>query len=94
MICLDVQVKVKPGTEDGAVENFRLLQAASRKEPGCRMYIVHQRLDDPGSFLIYEQYDDEAALDAHRSSIHFRQYAENGVYRHVIERKAGLFRPI
>ena len=40
-------------------------------EPGCRMYQVHRSPSDPQQFFIYEQYDDQAALDAHRAAPHF-----------------------
>jgi quinol monooxygenase YgiN len=31
--------------------------------------------------LIYEQYVDEAALDAHQKSAHFREYGAEGFFR-------------
>ena len=73
---------------------FRPLAEASRQEPGCIMYVVHQRKDDPRKFLVYEQYKDEAALDAHRNSEHFAQYATNGVYTMIEERDAGMYHPL
>ena len=47
---------------------FRKLEAASRQEPGCLMYVVHQHRTDPRLFFIYEQYSNDAALEAHRQS--------------------------
>ena len=58
------------------------------------MYVVHQRKDEPHRFLVYEQYKDEAALEAHRNSAHFAQYATNGVYPMIDERDAGLYHPL
>lgn len=75
MIVLVVTWKAHKGNEAEVARLFALLRAESRKEPGCRMYLVHRHLTDPTRFLIYEQYDDQAALDAHRASPHFRQYA-------------------
>ncbi len=94
MICLNVLLKVKPGTEAEVAALFKPLTEASRKEPGCRMYIAHQHRDDPTRFLVYEQYDDDAALDAHRNSAHFKQYAAEGFYRHVTDRQVDIFRPL
>jgi quinol monooxygenase YgiN len=94
MICLNVLLKVTPGTEAEVVASFKPLTEASRREPGCRMYIAHQHKDDPTRFLVYEQYDDEAAIDAHRASPHFQQYAANGFYRHVIDRQVDIFKPL
>jgi quinol monooxygenase YgiN len=94
MICLNVLLKVKPGTEAEVVAMFAPLTAASRQEPGCLMYVAHQHQSDPTRFLVYEQYKDEAALQAHRDSEHFQKYAANGLYRHVVEREAEIYRPL
>jgi len=48
-------------------------------EPGCLVYRVHRSTREPGLFLFYEQYADEAAFDAHRNAPHlaaFRQRRE------------------
>ncbi len=75
MIVLAVNWVANPGKEAEVVEVFGKLAAESRKEPGCRMYVVHQHQEDKRKFLVYEQYDDAAALEAHRDSPHFQQYA-------------------
>jgi quinol monooxygenase YgiN len=36
---------------------------------------------DPGMVFIYEQYVDEAALQAHQNSPHFREYGAEGFCR-------------
>ena len=45
----------------------------SRAEPGCRAYIVNRSVDDPNVFLLYEQYEDAAAFDAHRENPDFQR---------------------
>ncbi len=67
-------------------EILEKLAIASRQEPGCVSYIPHQIKDDPDTVLIYEQYRDEAAVDAHRASPHFKQYAIGGLYQMMVER--------
>ena len=62
-------------------ELLHKLTLASRQEPGCVTYVAHFTAGDPGVVFIYEQYVDEAALQAHRSSHHFREYGEQGFYR-------------
>jgi len=74
MVVLAVSWMAKPGHENEVVEIFRKLQTASRHEPGCLMYIVHRHRTDPKRFFIYEQYGDDAALEAHRNSPHFQEY--------------------
>src|SRR5664279_4388030 len=75
MIVLAVTWMANPGHESEVAEVFIKLQAASRQEPGCLMYIVHRHRTRPQLFFIYEQYRNDAALEAHRQSPHFQQYA-------------------
>jgi quinol monooxygenase YgiN len=75
MIVLAVTWQAKPGHETEVAELFRKLTQASRKEPGCLMYQVHRHKENPARFFIYEQYKDDAALDAHRQMPHFLEYA-------------------
>jgi quinol monooxygenase YgiN len=94
MICLAVRLLVKPGHEQQVADFFVPLTEASRKEPGCLFYVAHQHRDDPRKFLVYEQYKDDAALDAHRNSDHFKRYAADGLYKFVEQREADLYRPL
>ena len=79
MVVLAVVWVAKPGHEEEVANVFRKLEAASRREPGCLMYMVHRHKDQPGRFFIYEQYRDDAALQAHKDSTHFQEYAVNGL---------------
>ena len=74
MTVLAVIWVTKPDCGDEAARVFKILTAESRKEPGCLMYVVHRHRSDPGRFFIYEQYADDAALEAHRNSLHFLEY--------------------
>ena len=56
MIVLAVVWVARPGHEDEVANLFRKLEADSRREPGCLMYIVHRHKDEPARFFIYEQY--------------------------------------
>jgi len=49
--------------------------AASVKEPGCRRFDILNLASDPNHFFLYEIYDNEAALKAHRETPHFKKYA-------------------
>jgi (4S)-4-hydroxy-5-phosphonooxypentane-2,3-dione isomerase len=94
MVVLAVTGMAKPGHEDEVAGIFGKLQAASRQEPGCLMYIVHRHRTDSTRFFIYEQYRDEAALEAHRKSPHFQEYAIAAL-KDIGERKEGeLYSPL
>ena len=79
MIVLKVDMLVKPGTEEKCKEYIRIMQQHSRQEPGCLMYVGHQSTEDPRRFMFYEQYKDQAALDAHRNAPYFKQYVNGGL---------------
>ena len=94
MVVLAVTWVAKAGHEAQVAKIFGKLQTASRQEPGCLMYIVHRHRTDARRFFIYEQYRDDAALQAHRESPHFLQYAV-GALKDIGERKEGeLYEPI
>jgi quinol monooxygenase YgiN len=94
MICLAVTFLIEPGHEEEAIGLFGRLTEATRAEPGCRMYLAHRSTEDPRRFFLYEQYDDRAALDAHRASEHFARYLTNGL-AHIIEsRTPELYEPL
>jgi quinol monooxygenase YgiN len=94
MIVQVVNYRVKPGTEELAKQFIRKMQENTRKEPGCRLYVGHQSLEDPCLFCFYEQYDDQAALDAHRAAPYFAAYVTNGLTTLAESRQAVLFEPV
>ncbi len=86
MISFLVRLKFAPEDRSDIAESLRLLTAASRQEPGCVTYVPHHLEDDPDTVLIYEQYKDAAALEAHRQSDHFKKHAVGGLYQKMRER--------
>ncbi|MGZ5546099.1 MAG: putative quinol monooxygenase, partial [Limisphaerales bacterium] len=82
------------GSEDEVADLFRKLEVASRQEPGCLLYVVHRNVADQRRFFIYEQYRDEAAVDAHRNSPHFKEYVVDGVHMIATRTSGELYRPL
>jgi quinol monooxygenase YgiN len=76
MVVLAVTWMARNGHEAEVAEVFKKLTEASRTEPGCVMYLVHRHKTEPRRFFIYEQYKDDAALEAHRAAPHFLQFAK------------------
>jgi len=76
MVVLAVTWMAKVGHEAEVAAVFQKLTEESRKEAGCLMYQVHRHKTDPRRFFIYEQYKDDAALEAHRSAPHFLRYVK------------------
>lgn len=75
MIVLMADYYTQEGKDDAVAEVLRGMSAYcnSEQEPGCAMYIVNRSVDDPRHFLLYEQYVDQAALDAHRETAMFKE---------------------
>jgi quinol monooxygenase YgiN len=56
------------------------------REKGCHRFDVFQDRDDPTLFLLVEIYEDNAALEIHRTSQHYLAFRED-VREWVIDRK-------
>lgn len=81
-----------PSERTTQAEGFlRDLIAGSRSEPGCRRYDVFRSSDHAGTFLIFEQYDDETALAAHRATEHFARAGTNGIQAIAHSRSANIY---
>ena len=77
MVVLHVTVQVKPEHVSEFLELVRYdAEHSENDEAGCLRFDVIQDRDDPNRFHYYEVYRDEAALEAHRQSPHFKLYAE------------------
>jgi len=79
MVVLAVTWMAKPNREAEVASLFSKLAEEARKEPGCIMFVAHRHKTEPRRFFIYEQYRDEAALEAHRATAHFREYARKAL---------------
>ncbi len=69
MLTFTAKLTVKPGQE---AEFERVMRAAVpkvREEPGNHAYVFHRSTENPRVFMFYEEYDDQAALEAHRAHL-------------------------
>jgi autoinducer 2-degrading protein len=94
MVVLAVTWMAKVGREPEVMAIFERLTNESRKEPGCLMYQVHKHKTDPRRFFLYEQYKDDAALEAHRSSPHFLQLAKKDLPKLGERTEGHLYEPL
>lgn len=72
--CVTVQVKetnVEPFIEATA-ENHR----TTRGEPGNLRFDVLRSTDDPNRFFLYEVYDSEGAVTAHKETAHYTKWRD------------------
>lgn len=66
----------KPGTENQVEALLRSLVEPSRKEDGAIFYNLHRDRENPRRFVFTEEWESQAALDAHVASAHVRQAFE------------------
>lgn len=64
------RLRAKPGRGAELKQALMPVVAASRQEPGCVNYDLHVDAADPDSFVLYENWTDQAALDRHFKQPH------------------------
>ena len=56
------------GRRDETLAAIQSLQAASVEEPGTTLFAIHEHRGEPGTFSVFERYEDDEAVRAHRFS--------------------------
>ena len=67
-----VHIRIKPGMVPRFLDVFRENFEGTRAEPGNYRFDVLQDPEDDHHFVIYEAFEDEAAVDAHRQPTHYK----------------------
>jgi (4S)-4-hydroxy-5-phosphonooxypentane-2,3-dione isomerase len=70
-----VDLEIAPAELEKFIEALKENGAATIKEAGCRQYDISQSAGNPNQVFIYEVYENEAAVQAHRTSEHFKKYS-------------------
>jgi quinol monooxygenase YgiN len=96
---LSVVARIRAAKGKGdALAAFLVEQVAAVRsaEPGCLTYRVHRSTRDPGLFLFYEQFVDEAAFDLDRKSAHMAAFRERREREGLLDGVAEVetFRPL
>jgi quinol monooxygenase YgiN len=69
-------LKAKPAKNQVLKEALLALIAPTRMEPGCLEYILYEDFKVEGIFYMSEEFENEAAFDAHIQSDHFQNFAK------------------
>jgi quinol monooxygenase YgiN len=72
---LVVVLKLKDGSGPQFEAWFAKVAKESRKEKGNRAYDLSRSVKEPAQYLVYERWDNLAALEAHLKSPHFQEAA-------------------
>ncbi len=73
MITITAKLTAKEG-KAGEMQTalLRMIPQVQAHEPGVVLYALHSVEGQPGVFLFYEQYADDAAFAAHRATEHMK----------------------
>lgn len=74
MIVMYATLPIDGDRRDAALDLVRELAEESREEPGVVRYRPATSVDDSNTVHIFEQYEDESAVEAHMSSDHFESF--------------------
>lgn len=73
MLGVIVKATIKPNANaafEAAAGKFA--KAVRVNEPGNHLFAIH-RTDDPAVYIFLERYENEAAIEAHRESSHYKE---------------------
>ena len=73
MFVVIAQWYAKPGMDDEVAAVLRTAVRNSRTEPGCVLFMANRSAEDPRRFVMYEQFVDKAAFDAHLATDSFKE---------------------
>lgn len=74
MIVLLAKSRLLEGKQQKFISVAEKLVKTTREEPGCMYYDLVQDAADEKVFYFVEKYRDEAAVEAHKASVHFQTY--------------------
>ncbi len=94
MIILTARYQSKPGMGDAVEKALLEMMSLVKQESGCIHYLVNRSIDNPDAFLLFEQYEDEAALARHSETPYFKRIVFDTVIPMLEKRERALYKPI
>ncbi|MDB5076048.1 MAG: Antibiotic biosynthesis monooxygenase [Chloroflexi bacterium] len=92
MVVLVARYYAIPGKGDAVEQALKEMAPKVKElEPGCLMYQVSRSHENADHFLLYEQYQDMAALEAHRETAHFKEIIGEKISPLVERRERGFY---
>ena len=72
-IVLNVHLQAAPGHEAELGNQLHAMVVPTHEEPGCLVYELHRDPEDSAKFMFYEKFANQAALDHHLATEHFKR---------------------
>ncbi|MDX9726272.1 MAG: antibiotic biosynthesis monooxygenase [Bacteroidales bacterium] len=76
MVVTCVHIRVRPETVDAFIEASVENHKQSVKEPGNLRFDFVRQAGDPSRFMMYEAYESEAAVAAHKETPHYLKWRD------------------
>jgi quinol monooxygenase YgiN len=76
MIILAAKFAGKPDRRGSLISLAATVAKPSRAESGCISYNFYERQPESNEFLFFEEWADQAALDCHFQTPHFKKFME------------------
>lgn len=67
---------IKPEKVNEFTKLFQGMIDSTLKEPGCTQYQLYQNPYEKNSFLVFETYKNQAAIEAHFAAPYFKSYGD------------------
>lgn len=74
---INARIDVNPNAVKEFLSIAAIVVEKSNQEKGCLVYTLFQGVDHPSSFFIYEEYENQDAVDFHNDSEHFKTFFNN-----------------
>lgn len=74
MLIVAGEIEIDPARREEAIAAAREMMEATRREAGCLAYAFSADLADSGRFRIFEEWESQAALDAHFATPHMAAF--------------------
>ena len=68
------QWEAKEGQADNVADILSRFLPEAQREPGAQLFLISRGKENPGQFLFYELFRDEAAFSEHQATSHFKTY--------------------
>ena len=94
-VVLTARFTVKPGNMAAVLAALeRMIGLMRANEPGCVHYLVNHSKDHPDELLLFEEYVDQAALEAHAATPHFKEIVLGTIVPLLAKREREYFTPV
>jgi len=84
---LIVKWKIRETETAGILKLLPVLAEGTKSEIGNILYAIYQSETNPNEIILHERYADEAAVEAHKNSVHYQTIVVDKIMPHLETRE-------